>query len=113
MCDSVRELIGSAGRLRLRPREGRDGDQIGHELKTMRHLINLLELEFATTAAEFAADDGYEVSANSAQEWIRHECHMSTTAANMAVEVGQRMGHLVASTQAVLEGRIGYGHLAL
>src|SRR5439155_23800296 len=54
-----------------RPRLGRTPDQVGRELVRLRHLIDLLELEFAATAAEFAASEAYELEgAGSPSEWI-------------------------------------------
>jgi hypothetical protein len=61
MCSTVAELTLAAERLRARPRDGRSPAQVGGELIKLRHLIDLLELEFATSAAEFAATDHYEL----------------------------------------------------
>src|SRR5207302_7487341 len=105
MCTTVVELTHAAERLRRRPRDGRAPHQVGRELRTLRHLIDLLELEFAATAAEFAATDEYEAQgAGSPTDWIRHECHLSVAAASQAVDVGEQASQMPASTQALLDG---------
>ena len=87
---------------------------LGDELRQRRHLINLLELEFARTAAEFAATDEYaRAGAPGPSEWLRHECHLSGIAAFNAVSVGERVADLPESVEAMNDGRIGFGHLAL
>src|SRR5438105_7955135 len=101
MCRTVRELTDSAEGLRQRPRDDRDPGLIGRELESLRHLMDLLELEFAATAAEVEAIEGYaRDGAESASEWIRHECHLSKIAASRAVDVGEQMHRLPESTDA-------------
>ena len=83
-------------------------------LEGFRHAIDKMELEFARYAAEFEAskewaDEGY----NSAADWMRFRCHMTSTAAWRAIAVGQHEAKLTESHQALDEGRIGYAHLAV
>ena len=108
------ELIDAVERFRARPREGRDGSVLRAELMQLRYACDLLELEFADTAAEFNATDDREwIGSASPVDWIRHECRMSKTAASTAVAVGEMAARLPESTQAVRDGRIGHAHLAL
>ena len=52
--------------------------QLGEHLIRLRHGIDLLELDFAGSAASFAGTDEYENQGSvSAYDWIRHNCHMS------------------------------------
>ena len=87
---------------------------MGRELRSLRHLVDLIEMEFASVAAEFAATDEHELDgANSSVEWIRHECRMSIAAASHALAVGEQAHGLPQSITALTEGRLGYGHVAL
>ena len=50
-----------------------DGQQLSIELPALRHVIDELELAFATRAAAFAATDAYELQGSlSPAEWVRH-----------------------------------------
>ena len=96
------------------PRTPRQPTALADDLPVLRHCIDLLELQFAQRAAEFAASDQYEQFGSlSAETWIHHACHMSGVAAADAVRAGQQMTGLPESTSAVLEGRIGFAHLSL
>lgn len=121
MCDAggdpgaeVGEVLAAVRRLRARPRDGRSQAEVAEELVRLRHACDLLELEFATVAAEFAGTDEYDVQGSvSPISWIRHHCRMSGHAAAGAVCVGEQAANLPRSMQAVADGGIGYAHLAL
>jgi len=113
-------------RLRSRVRLDRAVDDAAEELKTLRRACNLLELEFATVAAEFAtgfaavaaleaaASDEYAYAGYvSPVSWMRHECHMTGAAASGAIGVGQQREVLPTSIAAMEDGEIGFAHLAL
>ena len=96
------------------PEEERDAAHLGQDLKEVRHLMDLGELAFAERAAEFAATEEAERQGSaSTVDWVRHETHMSTTAALNAIRVGEQMPKLPQSVAAVRSGEIGYAHLAL
>jgi len=108
---ALREAI---ERLRLRPRGEKTPRELGEELVELRHACDLLELEFATRAADFADTDEYDrQGSTSPVDWIRHACRMSDHFASSAVCVGRHAPNLPHATEAVVEGRIGYAHLAL
>jgi Domain of unknown function (DUF222)/HNH endonuclease len=87
---------------------------VGEHLIALRHGIDLLELGFATAAAVFAETDEYEVQGSvSPVDWIRHHCHMSSSAAGRAVTSGEQYGRLLGSVGALDAGEIGFGHFAL
>lgn len=112
-CELV-ELAGAVERFRAHPRGVVPSPIVGEELRELRHLIDLLELEFAKRAAEFAQSKGYDgICENVPFQWIRHETHMSGIATSNALNVGEQMATLPESTTAMNEGRIGFGHLAL
>jgi hypothetical protein len=100
--------------LHSRSRAGWTPEQLGQELIRIRHLCDLLELEFSAVAADFAATEEYErLGSVSPVAWIRHECRMSARAATDAVSVGEQADALPASVDAVTDGRIGFAHLAV
>ena len=122
MCDGVGQQAGSllttvrqaAEALRARAVRPDDGPALTNELTTARHIIDVLELEFAVLAQRLTAS-GYWAAEGAAtpQDFIRHACRMSSSAATAAVVVGDRTPVLAESVAAVDEGRIGYAHLAL
>src|SRR5258708_36087397 len=44
-------------------------------------------------------------------EWIRFECHQTSTAAGDVIAVGENLGRLSQTVQAVRDGEIGFPHL--
>jgi hypothetical protein len=90
------------------------GEELGERLIRLRHGIDLLELAFAVEAAEFAATDHYDVSGSlSPVDWVRHNCHLSRSAAGRAVTLGEHLSELPESVTALHEGAIGVPHLAM
>ena len=107
-------LIRTIERFRSRRPSGSSPAVMAENLIHLRRACDLLELEFAARAAEFAAtDESDRQGSTSSIHWIRHECNMSTQAAVNAVDVGEQAAVLPQSTGAMLAGRIGFGHLAL
>lgn len=110
----VVELIEAARRLRRRCREGRSGGRLGEELILLRHACDLVELEFAESAAAFAAAEGHgEEGWVSPLQWLRHRCHLSGHAGASALVVGAHAARLPLTVEAVEEGEVGFSHLAL
>ena len=118
MCDGVREnpdpleqVVQSAQRLR-RCSLPADGAMLGQELIQLRRAQDLLEMEFARRADALAESGHWERDGStSPQDWIRHACRMTNTAARAAVTVGAHAAELQESTAAVEQGRIGYAHV--
>jgi len=107
-------LVEAIERFRARRPTGLSPAEMGENLIHLRRACDLLELEFAARAAEFARTDEYDRQASTSPvHWIRHECHMSTQATLNALDVGDQAPQLPQSTDAMLAGRIGFGHLAL
>ena len=110
----IASLLRAVEQLRGRDRGGRVPSQVAQELIDLRHASDLLELEFATVAAEFAATDEYERRGSATPlHWLRHSCNMTGHAAAGSVCVGEQMDHLPHSVAALDAGNIGYSHVAL
>ncbi len=75
-------LLRAIDRFRQRPRAHREPQELAAELKGIRHGQDLLELEFAETAANFSKTEEYEEQGSvSPIDWIRHHCRMSSSSA--------------------------------
>jgi hypothetical protein len=110
----VRAVAVAAERLRASSREDMTPTEAAEELIQLRHACDLLELHFASLAAEFAATEEYERWGSASPiDWIRHECRMSGYAAANAVCVGEQAAGLPDSVAAVVDGEIGFPHLTL
>ena len=91
-----------------------EGARLALELVALRQQIDVLELTFSKLASAFARtcywdDEG----SNSAIDWIRFNCRMTSNAAADRVAVGERLADLSASTAAMEEGEIGFAHLTV
>jgi Domain of unknown function (DUF222)/HNH endonuclease len=110
----VEALRSAIDRFRERPRTQREPDELGADLKGIRHCQDLLELEFAETVAQFSKTQEYEEQGSvSPIDWIRHNCRMASSAVWGSVAVGDHLADLPRSVEAVESGEIGYAHLAL
>jgi uncharacterized protein DUF222/HNH endonuclease len=108
------DLAGAVHRFSESPRMDRTPDGLAEELTQLRHLIDRLELRFAQTASEFADTNAWEDWGSvSPIQWIRYECKMAGGAAADRVCVGQQLGRLPLSSQAMADGDIGFGHLVV
>src|ERR1700694_4821501 len=89
-----------------------DGAEEADELKQIFRQLDLLLLRAAGVAARFAAKAYYEEQGFvSPIEWIRFECHQTSTAAADVIAVGENLERLPQTVQAVLDGEIGFPHL--
>jgi len=124
MCDGANDITSEAGelaavettvaRLRSGRRERRSPDALRDRMIRVRHLIDVLELEFAGDVATLASCDELEWEGHvSPIQWVKHECRTTASAAVDALRVGELEEHLPASTRALLSGEIGFDHLAL
>ena len=99
---------------RSRPLVELSGEQLGAELVGLRHLVDLLEVEFAKLASRFAETDEWDDGGfYSPIHWIRVNCHLGGGAASDRITVGEQLDQLPLSSVALEEGGIGFGHLAL
>ena len=88
------------------------GAEIGEELKRVLHERDLLDLRASDLAARFAGSDEYdEQGCATAIDWIRLNCHLTSTAAADLVSVGKNLRRMPESVQAVSNGEIGFAHL--
>src|SRR5438067_805975 len=86
---------------------------LGLYLSCLRAAIDKMELQFAAVAADFAgAEQWDDEGANSAADWLRFHCHMTSGAAWNALQVGKQLSKLPQSLEALRQGEIGYAHLA-
>jgi hypothetical protein len=83
-------------------------------LISKRHLIDMMELSFSREAAEYAASKDYEDQGSvSPIDWIRINCHMTGPAAADRVAVGQLIGDLGQTVNAMAYGLVGFAHLTV
>lgn len=109
----LHSLRRAAERLRVCER-GPAGPSCGDELVHLRRTLDLLELEFARTAAQFAATDEYDRAGYCTPiHWMRNECNTSSSIAGNAVAVGEQQAKLPQAIRAMEERKIGFPHLAL
>src|ERR1700730_14132462 len=88
-------------------------DLLRERLLQRRRVIDLQEIALAREAAEFAAGDAWDEDGSvSAIDWLRFRCHMNADAAANAIAVGEVLERLPESHQAVVDGEIGFAHLA-
>src|SRR5258708_14655325 len=89
-----------------------DGAEEAAELKLFFGDVDLLLLGAAGVAARFAAKPYYEEQGFvSPIEWIRFECHQTSTAAADVIAVGENLERLSQTVQAVRDSEIGFSHL--
>jgi len=112
--EAASELLLAAERYRSRPVLEHTGAQLGAELVGLRHVVDLLEVEFAKLAGRFAETDEWDGGGfYSPIHWIRVNCHLGGGAAAERIAVGEQLDQLPLSSAALEEGGIGFGHLAL
>jgi hypothetical protein len=88
------------------------GVEAGEELKQLLHERDLLDLRAARVAARFAATDEYDRCGYASPiDWIRFNCHQTSTVAADLIAVGAKLERVPESTQAVCDGEIGFAHL--
>jgi Domain of unknown function (DUF222)/HNH endonuclease len=110
----VSELRLAVERYGSRPAVERSGAELGEELVRLRHVVDLLEVEFAKLAGRFAETDEWDEGGfYSPIHWIRVNCHMGSGAAWDRINVGEHLVDLPLASAALDESGIGFTHLAL
>src|SRR6266849_3328169 len=90
------------------------GPELAEKLIQLRHVIDLAELSFAQLAADFANTEEYDEQGSvSPVDWIRINCHMTSSAAADRVRVGDHLDQLSESVYAMAMGEIGFAHLSV
>src|SRR5258706_13324991 len=88
-----------------------DGAEEAAELKQIFGQVALLLLRACVVAARFATKPYYEEQGYvSPIEWIRFECHQTSTIAADVIAVGENPERLPQTVQAVRDGEIGFPH---
>ena len=86
--------------------------EVGEELRQTLRQVDVLLLNASSLAARFAAGNEYDMQGYAtAIDWIRLNCHQTSTVAADLIAVGKKLEGLPESHQAVLEGAIGFAHL--
>src|ERR1700686_4031824 len=89
-----------------------EGAEEAAELKQIFGQMDPLQLRAAGVAARFAAKPYYEEQGFvSPIEWIRFECHQTSTIAADVIAVGENLERLPQTVRAVTDGEIGFPHL--
>jgi Domain of unknown function (DUF222) len=84
------------------------------DLVALRRHIDSLELEFSRQAFEFAEGRQWEQEGfNTALDWLRINCHMTSTSAADRLAVGERLPEMRESVLAMDAGEIGFAHLTV
>ena len=84
------------------------------ELIALSRQIDLLQVDFARRAASYAASRRYEIDGfTTVINWLRANCHLTSTGAANAVCVGENLPRLSDSVAAVYRSELGYAHLVV
>ena len=93
---------------------GASGAELGAKLIELGRLVDVVNLQFSSVAAEFAQTDEYDQEGfDSPISWIKANCHLAGGAAGDRVCAGEQLDRLGESEVALAEGRIGFAHFAL
>src|ERR1700674_4945976 len=109
---ATQDLQPSAGAQLAFEERSNDGAEEADELKQIFRQLDLLLLRASGVAARFAAKPYYEEQGFvSPIEWIRFECHQTSTAAADVIAIAENLERLPQTVQAVRDGEIGVPHL--
>ena len=88
--------------------------EIAEELRREYHARDLRDLYIARLAAEFATREKYDDDGFiSPIDWIRFNCRVTSGAAANSIAVGEALDRMPRSTEAVIEGEIGFAHMTV
>src|SRR5260370_37630718 len=89
-----------------------DGAQAAEDVTYALHQVDLWARRAADEAARFAATNDYDSQGYASPiDWIRFNCHQTSTAAADLIAVGKTRERVPESTQAMTNGEIGFAHL--
>src|SRR5712671_2888011 len=81
-------------------------------LREQAFIIDMPLLSFARESAEFAVTKAWEEEGSeTAIDWLRFNCHMTSNAAADLIAVGKNLGRMPDTVQAVCQGEIGVAHV--
>jgi hypothetical protein len=96
------------------PQIASEGSRLALELVGLRQQIDRLELQFSELAAAFKRTEHWDdEGSNSAIDWIRINCNMTSNAAADRLAVGERLSNLGECRQAMGVGEIGFAHMTV
>src|SRR5882762_1935699 len=87
-------------------------DERRQRLREKAFIIDMQLLSFARESAEFAVTQAWEEEGSeTAIDWLRFNCHMTSNAAADLIAVGKNLGRMPETVQAVCQGEIGVAHV--
>jgi hypothetical protein len=90
-----------------------DGPALATFLERVQRVSDRIAVKFSEGAAAFAATDEYDQQGcYSPIHWLRLNCHMTAGAAADRIAVGEQLQSIPESQQSMVEGGIGFAHLA-
>jgi Domain of unknown function (DUF222)/HNH endonuclease len=91
-----------------------DDADMAYRLMELRQCIDSLELSFSQLAADFKESKRWELQgANSALDWIRFNCNMTSNAVADRIAVGEQSGRMQRSIQSMQADCVGFAHLTV
>ncbi|MFN2462800.1 MAG: hypothetical protein ABR573_02725 [Candidatus Dormibacteria bacterium] len=95
-----------------RPTSLHTAAEIGEQIVRLGSYISRLKLEQARLVGIFdMSGEAVDQGSNSTIDWVRHNAHLSVAEATQLVAVGRQVHRLPASSQALVQGEVGFGHL--
>src|SRR3979411_1956102 len=90
-----------------------DGPSLAPFLPRVQRASDRISVKFSQGAAAFAETDEYDQQGSlSPIYWIRVNCNLTSGAAGDRLAVGEQLQSIPESHQSMLEGEIGFAHLA-
>src|ERR1700704_35280 len=88
------------------------GAATGEDLKRVLHERDLLDLQAAGLAAQFARTKEYDEQGYATPiDWMRFNRQLTSTGAGDLIAVGENLHRLPESVQAICNGEIGFAHM--
>src|SRR3979411_912201 len=86
--------------------------RVAQKLQQVLHQTDLLQLQAARLAAQFAATEEYDDQGFATPiDWIRLKCHLTSNVAADLIAVGKNLERMPGSRQAVSNSEIGFAHV--
>ncbi len=112
--DSIERLFYFGLMLQVVDEDLRTGPRLAQELIDLRAEIDRLELRFSEAAFAFAESRYWDHDgSNTAIDWLRVNCRMTSVTAGDRVAVGERLSELPESVKAMQAGEIGFAHVTV
>src|SRR6202171_2310706 len=90
-----------------------DGPSLATFLHRVQGVSDRISVKLSQGAAAFAETDEYDHQGSvSPIHWIRVNCHLTSGAAGDRLAVGEQLQNIPESHQSMVEGEIGFSHLA-